>query len=111
MWNWLKGSRIPTGTFEMPPLTRGRGWIIAAGILAALFVAVLGPGLSFTPETKSLQAFPNQVPPASPFDPIGNEDVRCARPTLQIDGCRRCRIPTVYASYVAPAFDVSDRKR
>jgi hypothetical protein len=47
MWNWLKGSRIPTGTFEMPPLTRGRGWIIAAGILAALFVAVLGPGLKF----------------------------------------------------------------
>jgi hypothetical protein len=47
MWNWLKGSRIPTGTFEMPPLTRGRDWIIAAGILVALFVAVLGPGLKF----------------------------------------------------------------
>jgi hypothetical protein len=47
MWNSFKGSRIPTGTFEMPPLTRGRGWIIAAGILAALFVAVLGPGLKF----------------------------------------------------------------
>ena len=47
MWNWLKGSRIPTGTFEMPPLTRGRGWITAAGILAALFVAVMGPGLKF----------------------------------------------------------------
>jgi hypothetical protein len=47
MWNWLKGSRISTGSFEMPPLTRSRGWIVAAGILAVIFVAVLGPGLKF----------------------------------------------------------------
>jgi hypothetical protein len=31
----------------MPPLTRSRGWIVAAGILAVIFVAVLGPGLKF----------------------------------------------------------------
>jgi hypothetical protein len=47
MWNWLKGPRIPVGTFEMPPLTRSRGWIVAASILAVVFVAVLGPGLKF----------------------------------------------------------------
>jgi hypothetical protein len=47
MWNWLKGSRIPTGSFEMAPLTRSRGWIVAAGILAVLFIAILGPGLKF----------------------------------------------------------------
>jgi hypothetical protein len=47
MWNWLKGPRIPVGTFEMPPLTRSRGWIVVASILAMVFVAVLGPGLKF----------------------------------------------------------------
>ena len=47
MWNWLKGSRIPPGSFEMGPLIRSRGWIVAASILAAVFVVVLGPGLKF----------------------------------------------------------------
>ena len=47
MWNWLKGSRIPPGSFEMPALTQSRGWILAAGILAVVFVVVLGPGLKF----------------------------------------------------------------
>jgi hypothetical protein len=47
MWNWLKGPRIPAGSFEMPPLTRSRGWIVVASILAVVFVAVLGPGLKF----------------------------------------------------------------
>jgi hypothetical protein len=47
MWNWLKGQRIPSGSFEMPPLTRSRGWIVVASILAVVFIAVLGPGLKF----------------------------------------------------------------
>jgi hypothetical protein len=47
MWNWLKGSRIPNGSFQLPPLTRSRGWIVAAAILTVIFVAVLGPGLKF----------------------------------------------------------------
>ena len=33
--------------FEMPPLSRSRGWMIAVGILGVLFIAVLGPGLKF----------------------------------------------------------------
>lgn len=47
MWNWLKGPRISGGSFEMPPLTRSRGWIVAASILAVVFIVVLGPGLRF----------------------------------------------------------------
>jgi len=50
MWNWLKGPRIPAGSFEMPTLTRSPGWIVAASILAVVFVTVLGPGLKFHSE-------------------------------------------------------------
>ncbi len=47
MWEMFKGNRIPEGTFEMPPLSRSRGWMAVAAILGVLFIAILGPGLKF----------------------------------------------------------------
>lgn len=43
----LRGPRIPTSALQMPPLTRSWGWIISGGVLAVLFIAILGPGLKF----------------------------------------------------------------
>ena len=47
MWQFFRGHRIPRIAFQMPPLSRSRGWMIAAGILGILFIAILGPGLKF----------------------------------------------------------------
>jgi hypothetical protein len=47
MWQLFAGHRIPRIAFEMPPLSRSRGWMIAGGILGILFIAILGPGLTF----------------------------------------------------------------
>jgi hypothetical protein len=47
MDEWLRGPRISSASFQLPPLTRSRAWIAVAAILAVLFVAVLGPGLMF----------------------------------------------------------------
>jgi hypothetical protein len=47
MWQFFRGDRVPAMPFEMPPLFRSRAWMIAAGILGVLFIAVLGPGLKF----------------------------------------------------------------
>jgi hypothetical protein len=47
MWQMVRGNRIPITDFEMPPLSRSRSWMIAAGVLGALFIAGLGPGLRF----------------------------------------------------------------
>lgn len=47
MWQMLRGNRLPRTAFEMPPLSRSRGWMIVAGILAVLFTTVLGQGLKF----------------------------------------------------------------
>jgi|HubBroStandDraft_4_1064222.scaffolds.fasta_scaffold29549_2 hypothetical protein len=44
----LRGPRVRSTEFQMPPITRSRGWIIAAGVLAILFIAVLGPGLRWS---------------------------------------------------------------
>jgi hypothetical protein len=43
----LHGPRIALSTFQMPEIERSRGWIIAAALLAIVFIAVLGPGLKF----------------------------------------------------------------
>ncbi|MGH9685361.1 MAG: hypothetical protein ACRD4S_17340 [Candidatus Acidiferrales bacterium] len=45
----LRGRQIPPGDFEMPPLTRSRGWIVVGALVAVAFIAVLGPGLKFQP--------------------------------------------------------------
>jgi hypothetical protein len=49
MDEWLRGPHISTTSFQMPPLTRSYAWIAAAAILAAVFIAILGPGLVFHP--------------------------------------------------------------
>jgi hypothetical protein len=49
MGEWLKGPRIPISTFQMPPLTRSRAWIVSAAFLALAFIAILGSGLKFHP--------------------------------------------------------------
>lgn len=47
MWQLLRGRRVPPQVREMPPLTRSRGWLLAAAVVGALFIAFLGPGLKF----------------------------------------------------------------
>jgi len=46
--DWLKGDRIPRGSFEEPtPIRRSWAWIAAATVLVAVFVGFLGPGVRF----------------------------------------------------------------
>ena len=47
MWQVLRGDRIPRSDSEILPLSRSPGWMIAAGIVGVLFVAVVGPGVKF----------------------------------------------------------------
>lgn len=47
MWNLLRGPRIPSSEFQMAEIERSRGWIIAAVVLAIVFIAGLGPGVKF----------------------------------------------------------------
>jgi hypothetical protein len=48
MAQWLKGGMIPIRTADAPAgIARSWIWIAASGILAAVFVFVLGPGLRF----------------------------------------------------------------
>ena len=49
MDEWLRGPRIKTTAFQMPPLTRSSAWIVVAAMLALCFIFVLGPGLKFHP--------------------------------------------------------------
>lgn len=43
----LRGPRVRSTEFQMPEITRSWGWILAAGVLAILFIAVLGPGFKW----------------------------------------------------------------
>lgn len=47
MWTLLRGPRISSGEMQMPEIERSRGWMVAAVILAVVFVAGLGPGVRF----------------------------------------------------------------
>jgi hypothetical protein len=47
MWTLLRGPRIPSSEVQMPEIERGRGWMVAAVILATVFIAGLGPGVKF----------------------------------------------------------------
>ncbi len=47
MWSLLHDPRIPNSELQMPKIERSRGWIVAAVILAIVFIAVLGPGIKF----------------------------------------------------------------
>jgi hypothetical protein len=48
MGTLLRGPRVRSTEFQMPPITRSWGWIAAAGVLAIFFIAVLGPGLRWS---------------------------------------------------------------
>jgi hypothetical protein len=43
----LRGPGVRSSEFQMPAITRSWGWIIAAGVLALGFIAVLGPGIKW----------------------------------------------------------------
>ena len=45
MWTLLQGPRIPSSELQMPEIERNRVWMIAAAVLAILFIAGLGPGV------------------------------------------------------------------
>jgi hypothetical protein len=47
MWTLLQGPRIPSSEWQMPELERDRAWIVAAVVLAIVFIAGMGPGVKF----------------------------------------------------------------
>jgi hypothetical protein len=48
--NWLRGNNIPSGPDAAPvAIKRSWPWIVAAAIMAAAFIAVLGPGVHLAP--------------------------------------------------------------
>lgn len=47
MWTLLQGPRIPSSELQLPEFERSRGWMVAAAILAVVFIAGLGPGVTF----------------------------------------------------------------
>ena len=47
MWTLLRGPLIPSSELQMPEIERSRGWMVAALILAIVFIAGLGPGVKF----------------------------------------------------------------
>ena len=47
MWTLLRGPRIPSSELQMPKIERSWGWMVAAIILATVFIAGLGPGVNF----------------------------------------------------------------
>jgi hypothetical protein len=49
MWTLLHGPRIPSSELQMPEIEGNRAWMIAAVVLAILFIGLLGPGMKFNP--------------------------------------------------------------
>lgn len=49
MWTLLYGPRIPSSELQMPEIELNRAWMMAAAILAIVFIAALGPGVKFNP--------------------------------------------------------------
>jgi hypothetical protein len=45
MWTLLQGPRISSSELQMPEIERNRAWMVAAAVLAILFIAGLGPGV------------------------------------------------------------------
>ena len=45
MWTLLRSPRIPSSELQMPEIERNRGWMVAAAVLAIVFIAGLGPGV------------------------------------------------------------------
>jgi hypothetical protein len=49
MWTMVRGQPVPGNELQMPEIERSRGWMVAAVIVAIVFIAVLGPGVKFHP--------------------------------------------------------------
>ena len=47
MWTLLRSPRIPSSELQLPEIERSRGWVVAAVILAIVFIAGAGPGVKF----------------------------------------------------------------
>jgi hypothetical protein len=47
MWTLLHGPRIPSGEFQIGEIECSRGWMAVAVVLAFVFIAGLGPGVTF----------------------------------------------------------------
>jgi hypothetical protein len=47
MWTLLRGTRIPSSELQMPEIQHRWGWMVAAILVAIVFIAVLGPGVKF----------------------------------------------------------------
>jgi len=47
MWTLLHNPSIPSSELQMSEAERSRGWIVAAVILATMFIVGLGPGVKF----------------------------------------------------------------
>jgi hypothetical protein len=47
MWTLLRDPHIPSSELQMPEIERSWGWMVAAVILAIVFIAGLGPGVKF----------------------------------------------------------------
>jgi hypothetical protein len=47
MWTLLRGPRIPSSELQMPEIELNRAWMVAAAVLATVFIAGLGPGVKF----------------------------------------------------------------
>jgi len=45
MWQFVRDPQFPASEIEFGPLTRSRTWIVSGAIVAAVFIAVLGPGV------------------------------------------------------------------
>ena len=47
MWTLLRGPRIRSSELPMHEIERSRAWMMAAAVLAIVFIVVLGPGVTF----------------------------------------------------------------
>jgi hypothetical protein len=47
MWTLLRGPLIPSSDLQMPEIERSQTWMVAAVILAIVFIVGLGPGVKF----------------------------------------------------------------
>jgi hypothetical protein len=53
MWTLLQSPRIPSSELQMPEIERSPGWMVAAAVLALVFIAGLGPGVKFNSVIRS----------------------------------------------------------